>query len=259
MTTPRPTGRGPVAPIRWAWVFLDTPDADSELSWRFWSGATGWPVSSPRGERGEFATLLPSRGDAWVKLQAVAEGSGRVHLDLDVDDVEVAAAWAETLGAVRTGALGDTVVILRSPGGLTFCLTTWSGGVRQVRDGHADLLDQVCLDIPRSHHDAEVAFWRDLTGWRLRAGRLPEFSYLERPRDIPFRVLLQRLGDSDGVVRAHVDLACADRESRTAQHVSAGARVVEMGESWTVLRDPAGRVYCLTDRDPVDPPGTAPA
>ncbi|MGL4744984.1 MAG: VOC family protein [Dermatophilaceae bacterium] len=260
-----PAARPGAVVIRWAWVFLDTRAADAARSWRFWSEATGWAFSPTRGEHDEFATLLPARGDAWVKLQVLAEGPGRVHLDLDVEDVEVAASRAEALGAVRTGALGDTVVILRSPGGFTFCLTAWQGETRQVREGAVELLDQVCLDIPGAWFDTEVAFWRDLTGWRSRPGRLPEFSYLERPGGIPFRLLLQRLGevdsggDTDGVVGAHVDFASADRGASTARHVGLGARLVHEGKFWTVLCDPVGRVYCLTDRDPVDPPGTAPS
>jgi predicted enzyme related to lactoylglutathione lyase len=251
---------GTAAPaVRWAWVFLDTPRADAERSWRFWGEVTGWPVADRRGADGEFATLVPSRGDGWVKLQAVGQGPNGVHLDLDVDDVHTAAAYAEALGAVRTGAIGETVVILRSPGGFTFCLTTWQGEARQVRDDAVELVDQVCLDIPRAHDDAEVAFWRDLTGSRPRPGRLPGFSFLERPRHLPFRLLLQRLGDVDGPVRAHVDLACTDRAASTARHVGLGARVLQERELWTVLRDPAGRLYCLTDRDPVNPPGTAPS
>ncbi|MGL5929542.1 MAG: VOC family protein [Dermatophilaceae bacterium] len=243
--------------VRWAWLFLDTPAADADRSWRFWSAVTGWALSPTRGEHDEFATLLPSHGDAWMKLQAVTDGAGGIHLDLDVDHVRPAAAFAESLGASRIGAIEDTVVILRSPGGLVFCLTTWQGAARQVRDGAVELPDQVCLDIPGARYDTEAAFWSGLTGWRLRAGRLPEFSYLKRPPGIPFRMLLQRLGQQDGEVRAHPDLACADRAASTVRHVAAGARVLGEGDGWTVMADPVGRVYCLTDRSPTDPPGTA--
>lgn len=236
--------------IRWVWVFLDTPRADAERSWRFWSDVTGWPVADRRGEHGQFATLPPERGGAWVKLQAVGDGPGGVHLDLDVDDVHAAAARAEALGAVRTGAIGDTVVILRSPGGFTFCLTTWHGEHGQVRGGAAVLLDQVCLDVPPAAWDAEVAFWPALTGWPARSGVSGEFVPLVRPDGIPVRVLLQRLREGDGPVRGHVDLACADRPAAVARHVAAGARVIGEGARWTVLADPVGRVHCLTDRDP---------
>jgi len=29
-----------------------------------------------------------------------------------------------------------------------------------------------------------------------------------------------------------------------------GAEVVRVAEHWTTLRDPAGLLYCITDRDP---------
>ena len=70
--------------VRWMWLFLDTPRADAARSWAFWSEVTGWPLSATRGDHDEFATLLPPRGDAWLKVQAVADGPGGIHLDLDV-------------------------------------------------------------------------------------------------------------------------------------------------------------------------------
>jgi hypothetical protein len=56
-------------------------------------------------------------------------------------------------------------------------------------------------------------------------------------------------------VRAHADLACADRAASVARHLATGARVVEVRDGWTVMTDPVGRVYCLTDRRPTAPPG----
>ena len=236
--------------VRWAWLVLDTPRGDSARSSAFWSQVTGWSQSPTRGARDEFATLLPPRGDAWVTLQAVAAGPGGIHLDLDVDDVPSAAAEAERLGASRIGVLDDVVVILRSPGGLTFCLTPWHGDAEQVRDGATELVDQVCVDCPGDVHDAEVAFWRALTGWEWADADEPELSFLRRPAGIAFRLLFQRLGESTGAVRAHVDLACVDRAASLARHLEAGARVGHLREGWTVMTDPAGRVYCLTDRSP---------
>jgi len=244
-----------VIDVRWAWVFLDTPRAHAGRSWAFWSEVTGWPLSPTRGDTGEFATLLPPRGDAWVKVQAIADGPGGIHLDLDVDDVHGAAAEAERLGATRVGGIGDVVVTLRSPGGLTFCLTPGAGDGEQVREGATELVDQVCLDCPQEAHDAEVAFWVALTGWPWVDVDEPELSRLARPAGIPFRFLVQRLGEPAGPVRAHADLACADRGSSTQRHVAAGAHVVEERPGWTVMSDPVGRVYCLTDRSPTAPPG----
>jgi hypothetical protein len=244
-----------VIDVRWAWLFLDTPRADADRSWGFWAGVTGWSLSALRGEHDEFATLLPARGDPWLKLQAVAEGPGGIHLDLDVDDVQAAAAEAERLGAHRIGGIGDEVVTLRSPGGMVFCLTPWHGDDDQVREGSAELVDQVCLDCPVDVHEAEVAFWTALTGWQWADVDEPELSVLRRPAGIPFRLLFQRLGEPTGGVRAHADLACADRAASVARHLATGARVVEVRDGWTVMTDPVGRVYCLTDRRPTAPPG----
>ena len=241
--------------IRWAWLFLDTPRPDAARSWAFWSAVTGWRLSAARGDASEFATLRPARGDAWLKVQAVDDGPGGIHLDLDVDDVAAAASEAERLGARRIGVIGEAVVILRSPGGMTFCLTPWHGDADQVRDGAAEIVDQVCLDCPDDVHDAEVAFWAALTGWTWADVDEPELSVLRRPAGIPFRLLFQRLGEPTGPVRAHADLACSDRGASLARHLAAGARVLEVRADWTVLADPVGRVYCLTDRSPTAPPG----
>lgn len=248
--------------VRWMWVFLDTIEADAARSWEFWREVTRSTLSPTRGDRGEFATLLPSRGEAWVKVQAVLQAApgqagGSVHLDLDVDDARRAAEEAKTLGAQEIGVLSEpdgreSVVILRSPGGFVFCFTTWDGTARhQVREGEPDLLDQVCLDLPEAQHDAEIAFWSGLTGWEWRPSDVPEFSFLQRPPGIPLRLLFQRLGEPIGQVCGHADLACVDRAATSAVHEDSGAQVVEQRAFWSVLRDPVGRVYCLTDRTPV--------
>jgi Glyoxalase-like domain len=77
-----------------------------------------------------------------------------------------------------------------------------------------------------------------------------EFRRLEVPASLPVRILVQRLGEDAGQVRAHLDLASSERQPEVARHVALGAKVEAVREEWTVLRDPAGRVYCVTDRDP---------
>ncbi len=66
-------------------------------------------------------------------------------------------------------------------------------------------------------------------------------------------MLLQRLGD-DGwdLVSAHLDLASSDRAAETKRHERLGAVIeqVRPGPGWTVLIDPTGARYCITDRDP---------
>lgn len=238
--------------VCWMWAFLDTAESDAESAEAFWHRVTRTELSAPRGERDEFATLVPQRGDAWVKVQRVLEGGG-VHLDLDVEQpLPEAATEATRLGASEI-VRHDDVIVMRSPGGFTFCLTSWTNAgspINQVREDQPDLLDQVCLDVPSEHHVGEVDFWEKLTGWRRRTGALPEFTSLTRPAGIPVRLLFQKLGDRSGTVRGHVDFAYRDRDVSRAAHVAAGASVVSEHEFWAVMRDPVGRAYCLTYRLP---------
>ena len=229
----------------WIQVFLDTPAASFDDALAFWSAVTGWRTSERRGEDGQFLTLLPPAGASYVRMQAVDAPAG-IHLDLDSSDRPGSIARARGLGA-STAWTYHEVEVMRSPGGFTFCHTLVDGDPSLVRDG-STILDQVCLDIPAGSWDAEVAFWRDLTGRELQEAAAPGFARLVAP-DQP-RILLQRLGEPDGPVRAHPDLATADREADTARHVALGASVVGVHGFWTVLTAPGGQVYCLTDRDP---------
>lgn len=246
--------------IRWMWAFADLPESGFERAVDFWSAATGWAVSARRGERGEFATLLPPQGDAHVKVQAVG-GDGGAHLDFAVPDMEGAAREAGALGAEVVRALDD-VIVMRSPGDLDFCLVGWDGEQERAPaqrwpGGQTSLLDQVCVDIPQSRFDAEAAFWGGLTGWGDReAGE--EFRRLNVPTSLPVRILLQRLGEDAGPVRAHLDFAASERRSEVARHAALGAQELRVQQDWTVLRDPVGVVYCVTDRDPASAPPAPP-
>lgn len=243
--------------MRWTWLFLALPEDGFGDAVAFWAAVTGSTVSPWRGPDDEFATLLPSASDPWLKVQRVG-GPGGVHLDLDVEGpVREAVDQVLHLGGAQVADLGD-VVVCRSPGGLPFCLGP--GGREgdpsvQARDGVASLVDQVCLDVPAGRYDAEVAFWSALTGWRVHGGYVvDEFEHLASPGPLPLRVLLQRLDDTDGPVRAHADLSSSDRRAEIDRHVRLGAVEGADGRGWTVMTDPVGRAYCITDRRPgVDP------
>lgn len=243
--------------LRWLTIFLDFPPGAFWPGVAFWREVTESRLSPLRGESGEFATLLPPTGDAYLRVQRVAAGSGGCHLDLHVDGTpREAVDHAGGVGALLQH-LGEGLIIAKSPGGFTFCLVGWDGEsavpdpVRACGAGEARA-DQLCLDIPAADYDRECSFWSALTGYELRAGSRPEFCYLARPEGIPVRLLLQRVDDAapDRRVTGHVDFACADRRRLAGAHVAAGARVLAEYPAWTVLADPTGREYCLTDRDP---------
>ena len=230
--------------VRWVTGFLDGPDRAAE---GFWRRVTSSGLSARRGG-GRFATLLPSAGDAYLRVQVVGDGPARCHLDLHAEDVGALAGRAVGLGAVRVSA-EPGLVVLRSPAGLAFCVVAWAGErVRPPAVGGA-LVDQMCLDLPVGVFEAEAGFWAALTGWRRRAGGLPEFDVLERAEGLPLRLLLQRTGGA--VAGMHLDLAAADVPAVVARHVGWGASVVRrVPGDWTTLRDPAGREYCVTARWP---------
>lgn len=233
--------------IHWVHLFLDTPQEAADRSWAFWADVTGTKVSPVRGEHGQFVTLVPPRGAPWLKLQRVDSGPGGVHLDLDTDDRAAFAERAVAHGATVRFTYHD-VIVLASPAGIVFCATLGAGG--QADRERPAIADQVCLDIPHSRFTSEVAFWEALTGWAAYdVEDYAEFAALSRPADIPVRIFLQRR-DDETPASAHLDFACRDRSAEVERHVRAGAEVVRVGREWTVMRDPVGRIYCLTDRSP---------
>lgn len=218
----------------WITAFVDVPASRYAVAATFWAGVTGSSLSRTRGANGEFATFLPPDGDAYLRLQRIESGPAGIHLDLHHPDRDFEPT--------------------RSPGGLPYCLNEGETGTRPLpriwAEGQASLVDQVCLDIPPERYDEECAFWAEQTGWELAPTSAPYMRQLVRPDGMPLRVLLQRQDEGDGQVRAHLDLATTDRGKETERHRVLGARVQSTHQRWTVLRDPAGALYCITDRDP---------
>ncbi|WP_031163326.1 VOC family protein [Streptomyces durhamensis] len=238
--------------IRWTYAFVDRPLGRLTEARAFWTAVTGTRPSEPRGEQGEFLTLLPGDADgadACAKLQGVTGGAGGAHLDFCAEDVRGLIGAARELGADLVADHGDWAV-LRSPAGQLFCAVPWHGETVRPPVVAGSRLDQVCLDIPPSAYAAESDFWARLTGWERHTGSRPEFQVLKPPAGLPVRILLQRLGE-ERPASAHLDLACADIAAVQARHEEHGAVRTGGGPHWTVMRDPAGGVYCLTGRDPV--------
>lgn len=237
--------------IRWTYAFVDRRIELLDRAQEFWTAVTDTRLSAPRGSRGEFVTLLPGGADACVKVQGVDGGDGGAHLDfcLDADDLPGFVRSALRLGATMA-AEHEGWAVLRSPAGQLFCAVPWHGESVRPPVVRGSRLDQVCLDVAPSLHDAEVAFWSALLpGWESRPGSLPEFHVLAPPPGLPVRILLQRLGE-ERAGSAHLDLACTDIEATRVRHEELGAATVAHGKHWTVMRDPAGGTYCLTGRDP---------
>ena len=119
-------------------------------------------------------------------------------------------------------------------------------GVRRSR------VYQVCVDRPRRWFDYDAETWAIHTGGHLEPlERRPEFTWVRMPDGPhPLELLLQRLDEEDGPGSAHLDVGTSDRPAEVRRHLALGATMVAEEEFWTVLSDPAGFPYCVTDRDP---------
>ncbi|GIG65541.1 VOC family protein [Phytomonospora endophytica] len=236
------------SPVRWSYAFIDRLDGTADA---FWRAVTATGASARRGEEDQFATLLPGDGHAYVKTQTVGANPGS-HLDLCVEDMPAFAARAVELGARIVTELDD-VIVLASPGGAPFCVVAWeaeTGRSAPVEIGDSRTrLDQLCVDVAPADFEAESRFWPALTGWTTGAGILPEFTWVRQPRELPLRILIQRMAET-GPARMHLDFACADIDAAREVHERLGASHVASHVRWHVMRDPGGVEYCLTVRDP---------
>jgi hypothetical protein len=244
-----------VGNLHWVHVFIDVPPDTAETARTFWSRALCWPPGDPWDATPEFTSLVPPAGDPYVHVQEV-DDRPRVHLDVVVDDLDEARNEVAALGA-EVGTRAPAWQVMRSPGGLPFCLCLEpANGTRppgtQHDGGHSSRLAQLCIDAPADVFEKELAFWKQVTGWQVgRSGR-PEFVDLVGPASAPLQLLLQRLEPDDGdtTTRAHIDLGSDDRDAEAARLVDLGARYVEKFSGWILLVDPAGLPFCVTGKSP---------
>ncbi len=222
--------------MTWVSAFLSFTASEYDDGVALWRELTGYTLSADEG---------------FLRAQRVTSGPSGLQLDVHVPDVPAAIEQVRALGASVDE--GEDPVRGRSPGGLPFRLVVDSGPLASEPShwpgAHTSLVDQVSIDIPQEHWESESAFWIAVTDWeRQIIPGLTEYIFLTRPAGAPLRIILQRLGEPTGTVRAHLDWAVSDRQAESDRHVAAGARVVQVNPIWTVLDGVVP--YCVTDRDP---------
>jgi hypothetical protein len=238
----------------WLTVFVDLPPAEFDAGSAFWSATTGYQLSAFRGEAGEFATLLPPSGDAYLRVQRLADGLTRLHLDVHVDDPWVEARRAVELGAEVVDDQRHGYVVVRSPSGFVFCLVPSFGSVvppaRTWPSGQHSRVAQLCVDIPQADYAEELAFWQALTGgeWKTRSGEDPLATRMAGGLALELRVQPSMFADQPS---GHLHLATDDRGAEVQRLVGLGAvKRVDRG-SWTLLEAVGGLPLCVVD----DPDG----
>jgi hypothetical protein len=66
----------------------------------------------------------------------------------------------------------------------------------------------------------------------------------------PVQLLFQRLDESSGPVRAHLDLGTDDLAADAARLAALGAVRRYEGRGWVAFDDPAGLAFCTTRNSP---------
>lgn len=109
----------------------------------------------------------------------------------------------------------------------------------------------VTLDCGDPHTLGE--FYREVTGWEV-VHDSDDYYYLSDGG--PVRLGFQRIADHpapgwpDDAKQFHLDFTVGDRKQAEARLLELGATKPEFqpgGEMATVLRDPAGHPFCITD------------
>ncbi len=98
--------------------------------------------------------------------------------------------------------------------------------------------------------DALASWWADAVGGTVQAVDPGAFVLVQsEPLNLGFQKVPE---DKIGKNRVHIDFAVDDRAAAIERLTAAGASViadhsVPSGFSWSVLQDPAGNEFCITD------------
>ncbi len=239
--------------MTWVHAVVDVPASDHAAAAAFWGRVLDWPAGPAWPGHPELRSFEPDTGAPYVHLQEV-DGPPGVHLDLECHDPAATGERAVALGAAYVGR-SDRWWTYRSPGGLAFCLLRAQDrdapGPATWPDGHRSRLVQLCVDAPRSRHEAEVAFWRALLGGRWVGSSAAEFAgKWHDDAGSPLQLLFQRLDEDEGPVRMHLDHGTDDVGAEVRRLLGLGATDAGPGRAWHALRDPVGLAFCVTDNSP---------
>ena len=108
---------------------------------------------------------------------------------------------------------------------------------------HRSVLLQIVIDVTGDDHERELAFWAEAVGQPLpQKQRFPEFhgDLLKTPS---VGLLVQRL--QEGESRVHLDFHTDNVTAEVERLERLGAERVAEHPFWTVMRDPAGLVFCV--------------
>ena len=240
------TPSGSAAPF-WLTAFLDYPAGEFDAGVGFWRAVTGYDLSAPRGESGEFATLVPPSGDDYLRVQRLGDGPTGLHLDLHVPEPWTAAEAAEAAGAELVSESPHGFFVLRSPAGFPFCLTTSPADAvpppARWSSGHRSRVSRFCLDVPHRRYAEEVAFFQQVLGGHWLQVPDPETALRSAGAGaIDVRLQPAALARS---VTTHLHVATDDLPAEVTRLVALGAIPRASRPGKTILEAPGGTALCV--------------
>lgn len=107
---------------------------------------------------------------------------------------------------------------------------------------HRSRIGVVLIDAPDDTHDATLEFWAGAAGRQPAASGPSEYSSLGVHGGL--RLEVQRTGRGTPP-RVHLDVETDDVAAEVDRLTSLGAEVHEERDGYTILRDPAGLLFCV--------------
>jgi hypothetical protein len=107
---------------------------------------------------------------------------------------------------------------------------------------HRSRLTAALIDVPEERYRDVIRFWSGALGAEAEIDDDdPDYASLGEP--IPgFQFMVQQV---DAPARIHLDIETDDVDAEVARLEACGAERVEKIESWWVMRDPAGILFCV--------------
>ncbi len=107
---------------------------------------------------------------------------------------------------------------------------------------HRSRLTAVLVDVPQEQYQDVVAFWSGALGDRPESDDGdPDYTSLGQP--VPGLQFMVQQVDADA--RIHLDIETDDVEAEVVRLEQLGAERVEKIDTWWVMRDPAGVLFCV--------------
>jgi predicted enzyme related to lactoylglutathione lyase len=117
-------------------ALIDVPRADYRQTAQFWAAALPAPgVTDP--DEPDYTVFGEPTPGVQLMVQAVDDPAGRVHLDIETDDIEAEVARLTALGASEVERRGW--VVMRDPVGTVFCVVGVQ--LREAFEAHATTWD----------------------------------------------------------------------------------------------------------------------